>query len=226
MPKQKDLKRIVRSRMSKTGESYTAARAQILRKKEEPKPDYAALAGMSEDALRRKTGRTWAEWVCILDDFGAATKPHPQIARHAHQQGAPDWWAQSVAVGYERIRGLRQVGQRRSGQWEANKSRTFDVPVKKVFEAFTSAAKRRRWLDEKLTIRKATPPKYIYITWPDGTNVTVGFTVKSDSKTSVAVQHAKLGSKEDAARLKDFWSARFDALGDLLSVRKASAARG
>ena len=27
MPKQKDLKRVVRSRMQKTGESYTAARA-------------------------------------------------------------------------------------------------------------------------------------------------------------------------------------------------------
>lgn len=44
MPKQKDLKRVIRSRMQKTGESYTAARAQLLRKRE-PATDYAAKAG-------------------------------------------------------------------------------------------------------------------------------------------------------------------------------------
>ena len=34
MPRQKDLKRLVRTRMRKTGEAYTAARAQILRNPE------------------------------------------------------------------------------------------------------------------------------------------------------------------------------------------------
>ena len=37
MPRNKDLKRLVRARMSKTGESYTAARSQIL-SKSKPKP--------------------------------------------------------------------------------------------------------------------------------------------------------------------------------------------
>jgi hypothetical protein len=32
MPTQKDFKRLVRARMAKTGEAYTAARAQLLRK--------------------------------------------------------------------------------------------------------------------------------------------------------------------------------------------------
>ena len=32
MPRDKDLKRLVRTRMKKTGEAYTAARAQILKK--------------------------------------------------------------------------------------------------------------------------------------------------------------------------------------------------
>ncbi len=68
MPRQKDLKRIVRSRMQKTGESYTAARLQVLKKKE---PDYAELAGMSEAAISKATGRTWAEWVKTLDAVSA-----------------------------------------------------------------------------------------------------------------------------------------------------------
>ncbi len=70
MPKHKDLKRRVRARMQKTGESYTTARAQLLKKKQssgatkkEPSPaDYARLAGMSDDAVRARTGYTWERW--------------------------------------------------------------------------------------------------------------------------------------------------------------------
>lgn len=78
MPTGKDLKRLVRARMKKTGESYTAARAQILNKKTvDARPakagryiapvasgfsrtaDYAALAGMSDASVKEATGCTW-----------------------------------------------------------------------------------------------------------------------------------------------------------------------
>jgi hypothetical protein len=71
MPKQKDLKRIVRSRMQKTGESYTAARHQILNK---AKPDYAPLAGMSDAAVTKRTGHDWAYWVRTLDASSVACR--------------------------------------------------------------------------------------------------------------------------------------------------------
>lgn len=60
MPKQKDLKRLIRARASKTGEAYTAARLQLL-KKNEPLPNYAEIAGMSDAAVSKQTGRTWLE---------------------------------------------------------------------------------------------------------------------------------------------------------------------
>ena len=56
---QRDFKRLVRARMHKTGESYTAARLQILNKTRPnrqpaaPSPaEYAALAGMSDAAIK------------------------------------------------------------------------------------------------------------------------------------------------------------------------------
>ena len=59
----KDRKRIIRDRMKKTGESYTAARVQILSKKKtvnRPAPaatvDFAKLAGMSNDKVAQATG--------------------------------------------------------------------------------------------------------------------------------------------------------------------------
>ena len=100
MPRNKDLKRLVRARMRKTGEAYTAARAQIIRKPKAksvlqaadasaprptpvsaPKPkDYAALAGMSDGALKAKTGRTWERWVHAQDRRGAEQMSHRDIA--------------------------------------------------------------------------------------------------------------------------------------------------
>jgi hypothetical protein len=112
--------------------------------------DHAALAGMSDARISAKTGRTWAQWVEALDGDGAAAMPHGRIATIVHDTyGAPDWWAQTVTVGYERIKGLRERGQRRDGSYEATKSRTFDVPVSTLFRAWAHNATRRRWLDTR-----------------------------------------------------------------------------
>ena len=56
MPKQKDLKRVVRARMRKTGESYTTARSHLVRGSE-PATGYAALAGRSDATILEHTGR-------------------------------------------------------------------------------------------------------------------------------------------------------------------------
>jgi uncharacterized protein YndB with AHSA1/START domain len=215
MPAQKDLKRIVRSRMEKTGESYTAARRHIVHR---PQVDYSALAGMSDATIQQKTGRSWAQWAELLDAFGEREKSHTETAAYVHEQGVGDWWAQSVTVGYERIRGLRAIGQRRSGAWEASKSKTVAVPVDRLFDAFANARTRKRWLgDVKLTIRKATKPKSMRVTWDDGSSIEIGFYPKGDAKSSVAVQHTKLASKEDADAKKTFWSEKLEALAAMLT---------
>ena len=222
MPMEKDLKRIVRSRMQKTGESYTSARRQILHKKPAlaavpPPPDYAALAGMSDATMAGKTGHSWSEWVDILDAFGARDKPHRDVAAHVYSLGLPGWWSQCVTVGYERIRGLRERGQRRSGSWEASKSRTFSVPVETLFAAFADARKRKRWLgDAKLKVRKTTPRKSMRITWEDESSVELWFQDKGAAKSVVAVQHTKLESKAAAAEKKAYWTERLDALAAML----------
>src|SRR5881409_2090055 len=64
MPKQKDLKRVVRARMQKTGESYTTARLHLVPK---PAPDFAAVARLSDESLKKATGCDWTKWVFVLD---------------------------------------------------------------------------------------------------------------------------------------------------------------
>lgn len=222
MPKQKDFKRRVRGRMQKTGESYTSARAQLVRRKPPSSIDYSKLAGMSDTAVRAKTGRTWSEWVEALDAIGASRLPHREIATRVHSEfGIGDWWGQAVTVGYERIRGLRVIGQRRDGSYEANKSKTFDVPLDTLFGAFATKRLREQWLGgARPTIRKADPGKSVRMTWEDGTPVEVYFTGKTASKSQVAIAHRKLASKADAEKRKAEWAESFSRLADLLRGAK------
>ena len=216
MPKQKDLKRLVRSRMEKTGESYTAARLQLVRKAE-PAPDYAALAGMSDDAVKKQTGRDWSEWTRILDREGSAEKPHREIAAFVASLGTPSWWSQTVTVGYERIRGLRERGQRRSGTWEASKSRTYNVPLETLYDSFANGRLRKKWLTVAAELKSAAKNKRIRLAWPDGTTVQVGFLEKGEMKSSVAIQHEKLPDRAAADAKKKEWSEHFDRLAEVLA---------
>ena len=225
MPRDKDRKRIIRERMKKTGESYTTARAHVLSKKTSDRPaapaiDLAALAGMKDDAIAAKTGRTWRQWVQALDADGAAAMPHRDIAAIVHKKHhVGDWWAQSVTVGYERIKGLRERGQRRNGTYEVSKSRTFNVPVNTLFDAWADDAARRRWLDGvEAVVRTARAPKSMRLQWPDGTIVAVGFTAKGRGKSVVALGHTKLRDRASSGKAKAFWTDRLDALGSLLAA--------
>jgi hypothetical protein len=208
--------------MSKTGESYTAARARILAKStlKAARIDYAALAGMKNGPVHAKTGRTWEEWVRVLDRAGASRLSHREIAALVGTKyKAGNWWSQTVTVGYERIKGLRARGQRRDGTYEATKSRTYNVPVATLFEAWANARVRRLWLnDGPVRIRTATPLKSMRIDWSDRSIIAVGFTAKGASKSSVAVQHTKLPDKKEADHIKQYWTERLDALGMVLTA--------
>ena len=226
MPTNKDLKRLARTRMQKTGESYAAAHAQLLKKKDRPAPtavpesEFAALAGMSDDAVRAKTQRTWKQWVRTLDAVDAAKMSHRDIARHLHEEHhVPGWWAQTVTVGYERIRGLRDVGQRRGGGYVVNKSKTVPVPVAKLYGAF-SARRRQRWLpDVDLTIRTSTRDKSMRIRWEDGTPLDVHFVARGKAKSQVSIQHSKLAGKQVAAERRAYWGERLGALAEMLTAQ-------
>lgn len=230
MPTDKDFKRLVRARMSKTGEAYTTARSRLLQKPHPrrsappaptptaPPPDYAALAGMSDAALEAKTGCTWERWVRALDHVGAHEWSHRDIAAYLRDKyQVPSWWTQMVTVGYERIKGLREVGQRRGGGYEANKSKVFAVPLARLYRACHDARSRRRWLgDVRLTVRTATAEKTMRVAWADGTAVDLYFVGKGAAKSQLAVQHRKLPDKEAAERMKAWWGERMAALATLL----------
>jgi len=88
---------------------------------------------IGSQAVVRSTGRPREEWHELLDTAGATGWPHKRIAEWLVTEHAVDgWWAQSLTVGYEQARGMRQPGQRPDGTFDANVSRTVAAGVQDV----------------------------------------------------------------------------------------------
>ena len=238
MTRDKALKRAIRARMAKTGERYAAARHFHLDRhlilpidgpgETSPVPDQSppvelpprvAEPGVSDEAIRRGTGKGWDEWFRLLDGWNAAARTHAEIARHlAEEHGVGGWWAQSVTVGYERARGLRAVHQQPDG-FSVNASKTFPVPVERLFAAFVEEAARDGWLEPgTLRLRTAQPNRSArFDVLANGTRLAVGFTAKGEAKASAQLQHEKLPTADDVETWRAFWKARLDRLADMLA---------
>jgi uncharacterized protein YndB with AHSA1/START domain len=175
------------------------------------------INGIGDDALREKTGRTWTEWVEILDEEGARTMAHADIASLLHEKfRVAAWWTQMVTVGYEQMTGRRVKGQKADG-FAVSASKTLPVSPDTAFKAFNDTRARSKWLRDEITIRKATAPKSLRITWRDGkTHLDVDIYAKGSGKTQVSLQHSKLANAREAARMKKYWAEALGRLEDAL----------
>jgi uncharacterized protein YndB with AHSA1/START domain len=230
---QKSLKRRVRARMAKTGERYTSARRQVLAKatsdgqaatpptlatpeQVEPAPTYST----SDEAVRKATGRSHAEWFELLDAWGATAHTHTEIAeRLSSAHGAPSWWRQSITVDYERARGMRGRHQMADG-FRVSVSRTVTVPPDRALAAFVDDATLRRWLPGAPMEPRPTRAKLTArFDWSDpASRVVVNIAPRGTDRSIVAVTHARLPDAAVAERLKAGWR---DRLGHLKAFLEA-----
>jgi hypothetical protein len=219
MTEHKSFKRLVRARMGKTGESYTAARAMLLLA-EEPEATSGVRLATSDEKIRQRTGRGWEEWFEQLDQWGAADRSHREIARWvaAQQRIEPlAWNAQAIAGSYERARGLRAVGEKEDG-FAITVSKTVAVAVDRLYGAVVDESLRERWLpDGELSERTATRPRSARFDWgSDESRVNVTFLTKTATKSSVALEHRRLADAGEAERMKAYWRQRLATLKEVL----------
>lgn len=215
MTTDKARKRAVRTRMTKTGERYSAARRNVVK----PEPPVTDDLGRSEEAIRKGSGKGWKEWLRILDAWGAKERTHTEIARYVNVElGVPGWWAQTVAVGYERARGMRAPNQRPDG-FSVSVSKTVPVDATTLSKAFTDARARRRWLESGvLKVRTSQPGRSARFDVGDGrVRAAMGLTEKGLSKTTVAIQFERLADKSEVETFRTEWKERLAKLAAVLS---------
>ena len=124
----------------------------------------------SDEAVKAKTGKVWAEWFKILDKAGAkkmAAQGNCGLSKGKTESavaGGARWSRWDTSTSADCARNFRNAtaSSARGG------SRTMAVPLAKAFAAWTDEKLRKRWLpDAKLEITTATPGKYVRGKWDD-----------------------------------------------------------
>ena len=222
MTTQKLFKRRVRERMSKTGESYTAARLHVAPARDRVETDRTNLASArelaSDEKLTEATGHDWDAWLTVLDRWGARDRKHREIADYlVAEHSVPSWWVQAITTGYERARGMRLKHQQADG-FTVYASKTVGVPVAALFDAFVDRLTREQWLtDGSMSIRTSQPAKVARFEWGDGqTRVLVTFEEKGPMKSAAYVSHERLPDAGAADVAKTLWKKRVAALKGFL----------
>lgn len=224
MATHKLFKRRVRGRMSKTGESYTAARRQVVLGRDRLEADRTGLDSArelaSDEKLAETTGHDWQAWIAVLDRWGARSRKHGEIAEFlVAEHAVPGWWAQAITTGYERARGMRLKHQQSDG-FTIYASKTVGVPIGILFDAFVDEPTRRSWLaDGSMSLRTSQPGKVARFDWAGGpTRVLVTFEEKGSSKATAHVSHERLPDVGAAEAAKASWKRRVAALKSFLEA--------
>lgn len=185
-----------------------------------PKPASAPAAEpRTSAALRRTTGRDRGEWFALLDEWGAAGRAYREIADWlVGEHGLSSWWAQKLIVEYEQARGLRDAGVRPDGTFAGGASKSVNVAVDGLYEAFVDAELRERWLPGVVMHeRTSRPGRSARFDWEDGsTRLNVTFIGSGPTRSQVAVEHDHLPDARVAEERKAFWRERLAALKALL----------
>lgn len=248
----KKLKKAIRRRARKTGESYTAARKQVLDARRSataaPAPPAApparaaarrATRTTSDTPVRKATGHGFDHWFAVLDAFGAAAKGHTASARHLREDhGVPGWHCQMITVEYERARGLRAANQSSRGEFQVAVSRTLPLPLDALRGVFEDARRRRRWLASvdaglaralEAALGKGgfvAKPRHVQIRYAWGASrMLIAMEPRPGGKTLLLASSEKLAGPEDVERRRAAWSAALDALKSMLADGAGSAIR-
>ena len=173
------------------------------------KPAKASVTkrSMSDAAVKRATGRAWAQWFALLDKVKAKTMPHKEIATLLYEKhGVPGWWCQMVTVEYERARGMRSVHQQTDG-YSVSASKTLGAALPALYKMTVDGKKRAAWFPEgALKISSQTANKYFRGAWgADGARLEINFYAKGAGKAQIAVQVNKMKRASDVEKERARW---------------------
>jgi len=174
---------------------------------------------MGDAAVIKATGKAWDAWFAILEERGARSLPHADIARLLHDRyGVPGWWSQNVTVAYEKEIGRRETGQGCDGEFTASVSKTLHGALDEVFDHWLARLDGEDGLDGVLFAAEPAVSctekwRYWRVLLADGSKVTANVSAKAGGESCVlGIEHDKLAGRSEAIRWKSFWKAYLSGL--------------
>lgn len=193
---------------------------------------------VSNEAVRRATGRGWSEWEQVLDSEGADRLSHKEIVGLLRDGGhvESEWWMQTVTVGYEKMKGLRVIGQTKDTGFQVGVSRTIPISRETAWHWISSPEGMATWLGEGAGFPlekgqqyrladgatgevRVVSEKHVRLTfypegWPRPSTIQVRVEPKGE-KTVVAFHEEHLPSEEAREERRAHFKAALDVMAKL-----------
>ncbi|MBX3102215.1 MAG: hypothetical protein KF690_06890 [Bacteroidetes bacterium] len=207
--------------------------------------DWQKITGISDAAVEKNTGSTWAQWIAFLNDLGAEVLTHKEIVTVLTREVDNIWWCQEIALGYQRCIGKRVLGQTADAGFQIGVTRTLPVDKDKLWDILVSDAGLEIWLGKFTSspanndvyqtednirgeVRVFKPGSHIRMTWQPAhweqpSILQVRTTARGD-KAILAFHQEKLPSAEERERMKSFWMNKIEEVIQL--VKRSGAWRG
>ncbi len=173
---------------------------------------------IDEQKVIQATGHGREHWHAILESYGDGdhTMRTKRLSRdHPDLDG---WWIQTLTVDFERSKGLREVGQSCTGDYQVSCSKTVSGDPVEAYGRLLDAPffARRDWQegtsfdlpDGSVQVRRADPGQMLRWFWydPDGkSTVEVHFQGKPNGKTTLVIRHHQLVSNDARESYRSKW---------------------
>ena len=214
MTTQESFKKRIRARMVDTGEKHTVARTALVARANGER-EWVSQPEMSNERIHAATGKTWNEWVDLIEEWPRSSEGHSAVAAHLIDGlGLDGWWGQGVTVGWERITGRRLVNQHSDGSFMTSKTKTMSVDAEQVRQTLLDPESYDDLfpgLDAELRSKPTT--KVLRIAF-GASHALFTLTPLDDGRLRLNVTHERLSAADDVDRWKSYWADWLAALAD------------
>lgn len=195
----------------------------------------AAALDVSEAACQQATGKTLTDWFRSLDLANAQDLGRRDLVNHVYELvNKQEWWATTIAVEYEKARGLKEKDGQPKG-YSVCSTKTIAAPLDLVFAAFGDASVLNRWFGTDTqsqfvdggTMTNDDGDRWVYSrirlgkdircrwetpTCAAGSQLEVLFADKGKGKTGITLNHTRIQDRAAADQLREGWSRGLESL--------------
>jgi uncharacterized protein YndB with AHSA1/START domain len=194
---------------------------------------------VSDENVKKETGKSFAEWWKVLDAFGGPAKGRREIGGYLYGELKVDpWWSATLQVEYERHKGVVEKDGRGKG-YTICATKSVKAAPEKCFAMWASGEALDEWFGPKnvldlkaggslsngdgnaADVKGVTPGKTIRLVWKDasapGTPVEIKFQ-PAPGKTTVMVTHDRLQTREEADGLRAAWGEALERMKKLVEA--------
>lgn len=189
---------------------------------------YNKINGVSSNAVEKATGKSWNDWVKLLDKEKCADKSHKEIAKLVFEKYVPKsgWWSQMVTVGYEYAKGKRVVGKTETQGYEIGVQKMLYVKKEKLWKFLDSPKGRALWLGKEVehemrTVKKGERMrmKWKPNAWKNTSilQITLFCPRNTMEKTNLNFHQEKLNSTKQRNEMRKHWHDVLERIEESLS---------